>query len=51
MSSDVDQELGEVSFEVTGDDNQTKVEDVHVTNLESALVTAFVKYAVLAVFS
>lgn len=35
--SDVDQELGEVSFEVTGDDNQAKVESVHVTNLQSAL--------------
>ena len=29
--SDVDQETGEVSFEVSGDDNQAKVEAVHVT--------------------
>jgi len=35
--SDVDQETGEVSFEVSGDDNQAKVEAVHVTNLQSAL--------------
>jgi len=35
--SDVDQETGEVSFEITGDDNQAKVETVHVTNLQSAL--------------
>jgi hypothetical protein len=35
--SDVDQETGEVSFEVSGDDNQAKVETVHVTNLQSAL--------------
>ena len=35
--SDVDQETGEVSFEVTGEDNQAKVESVHVINLQSAL--------------
>jgi len=35
--SDIDHELGEVSFEITGDDNQAKVEDVHTTNLQSAL--------------
>tara|TARA_B000000477_G_scaffold87415_1_gene74334 strand:- start:202 stop:744 length:543 start_codon:yes stop_codon:yes gene_type:complete len=35
--SDVDQETGEVSFEVTGEDNQAKVEFVHNTNLQSAL--------------
>lgn len=35
--SDVDQETGEVSFEVTGEDNQAKVESVHTTNLQSAL--------------
>ena len=35
--SDVDHETGEVSFEVTGEDNQAKVESVHVTNLQSAL--------------
>ena len=35
--SDVDQETGEVSFEVTGEDNQAKVESVHITNLQSAL--------------
>jgi hypothetical protein len=35
--SDVDQETGEVLFEVSGDDNQAKVEAVHVTNLQSAL--------------
>ena len=35
--SDVDQETGEVSFEVSGEDNQAKVEAVHVTNLQSAL--------------
>ena len=34
--SDVDQETGEVSFEVTGEDNQAKVESVHVINLQSA---------------
>jgi len=35
--SDIDQETGEVSFEVTGDNNQAKIESVHVTNLQSAL--------------
>lgn len=35
--SDVDQETGEVSFEVTGENNQAKVESVHTTNLQSAL--------------
>ena len=35
--SDVDQETGEVSFEVTGEDNQAKVESVHTINLQSAL--------------
>ena len=35
--SDVDQETGEVSFEVSGEDNQAKVESVHITNLQSAL--------------
>ena len=35
--SDVDQETGEVSFEVTGEDNQAKVEAVHVTNIQYAL--------------
>ena len=34
--SDVDQETGEVSFEVTGENNQAKVESVHVINLQSA---------------
>jgi hypothetical protein len=35
--TDVDQETGEVSFEVTGDDNQSKIETVHVTNIQSAV--------------
>ena len=35
--SDTDQETGEVSFEVTGEENQAKVESVHINNLQSAL--------------
>lgn len=34
---DVDDETGEISFEVLGDTNQAKVETVHVTNLQSAM--------------
>jgi len=35
--SDVDEETGEVSFELTGEDNQDKIDSIHVTNLNSAL--------------
>jgi hypothetical protein len=35
--SDIDQETGEVSFDVTGEVNQAKIENVHATNIQSAL--------------
>ena len=34
---DVDYSTGEVSIEITGEDNQAKIENVHSTNIKSAL--------------
>tara|TARA_X000000368_G_scaffold60431_1_gene42575 strand:+ start:6654 stop:7196 length:543 start_codon:yes stop_codon:yes gene_type:complete len=34
---DVDYSTGEVSIEITGEDNQAKIENVHSTNINSAL--------------
>ena len=35
--SDVDTNSGEVSFNVTGEDNQAKLETIHASNIQSAL--------------
>ena len=35
--TDVDQETGEVSLEIIGEDNQAKIESVHVMNIQSAM--------------
>jgi hypothetical protein len=34
---DIDSKTGEVSIEITGEDNQAKIENVHTTNIKSAL--------------
>jgi len=34
---DVDHESGEISLEITGENNQSKIESVHNTNIESAI--------------
>tara|TARA_B110000858_G_C17774597_1_gene461548 strand:+ start:232 stop:777 length:546 start_codon:yes stop_codon:yes gene_type:complete len=37
---DTDSEMGEVSFEITGEENQAKIESVHESSIESAVENA-----------
>ena len=37
---DTDSEMGEVSFEITGEENQAKIESVHASSIQSAVENA-----------